>query len=86
MQRLRLFAGYMSLRGGKKADTSKIKLLFTRALPENLSETAEIVKSARQAGAMSTRAMVEMLHKNADWDEEMLARETEQALCERKDA
>ena len=49
--------------------------LAARALPESLTETAEFIKTAGEAGAMSTRTMVETLHKNADWDETMIQRE-----------
>lgn len=83
-QRLRLFADYIALRGGERLDVSGVTPVFTHALPENLSETADVVKAAWEAGAMSTRTMVEMLHSGGDWDEEMIAREARAAKSERE--
>ncbi len=80
--RLKLYASYLELRGEKAPDPGAVSCVFTRALPENLAEIAQVVRTARDAGAMSTRTMVEMLHQNADWDEDMLARETEAAKTE----
>ena len=83
--RMALFAGWLRLRGGPKLDAARVTPVFTRALPENLAETAGVVKTARQAGAMSTRTMVEMLHQSAGWDESMIARETEDAMKESRE-
>ena len=80
--RLKLFTDYLALRGGKKLSVSGVTAVFTRALPESLSETASVVKTAREAGAISTRTMVEMLHQGADWDEEMIKKEAEEAKKE----
>jgi cytochrome c-type biogenesis protein CcmE len=80
-----LFAGGLRLRGGPRLDAARVTPVFTRALPENLAETAGVVKTARQAGAMSTRTMVEMLHQSAGWDESMIARETEDAMKESRE-
>ena len=82
--RLKLFADYMALRGGDRLDVSSVSPVFTRALPENLSETADMVRAAREAGAMSTRTMVEMLHSGEDWDEGMIERETREAKLEKE--
>ncbi len=73
--RLKLYAHHLSLTGQKPLDPSRVVPSFTRTLPESLSETAELIKTAGEAGAMSTRTMVETLHKNADWDETMIKRE-----------
>ena len=73
--RLRLYAHYLALTGQTPLDPSRVTPSFTRALPESLTETAELIKTAGEAGAMSTRTMVETLHKNADWDETMIQRE-----------
>ncbi len=80
--RLKLFSSYLELRGEEPLDVNRVTALFTRALPENLSETARVVKTARDAGAMSTRTMVEMLHQNGDWDEGMIEREALEAKRE----
>lgn len=82
--RLKLFAEYLRLRGGEALDVGKVTAVFTRALPENLSETADVIRTARQAGAVSTRTMVEMLHQSGDWDEEMIARETSELKDEKQ--
>ncbi|MBR4236385.1 MAG: phage portal protein [Clostridia bacterium] len=81
-RRLRLFAGFMRLRGTPKLDAARVSVTYTRALPENLSEAASAVKTAREAGAMSTRTMVELLHGNGDWNEEMTEREVERIYAE----
>ena len=73
--RLKLYAHHLALTGQKPLDPSRVVPSFTRALPESLTETAELIKTAGEAGAMSTRTMVETLHKNADWDETMIKRE-----------
>ena len=74
----------MALRGGDRLDVSSVSPVFTRALPENLSETADVVRAAREAGAMSTRTMVEMLHSGEDWDEGMIEREAREAKLEKE--
>lgn len=84
-QRLKLFGKYLALRGAREPDPAGVNVTFTRSLPENLTETAEVIKNARAAGAMSTRTMVEMLHKNGDWDEERLRREAEEARREQEE-
>ena len=83
--RMALFAAWLRLKGGPELDVGRVTPVFTRALPENLSETAGVVKTARQAGAMSTRTMVEMLHQNEGWDENMIAREAEAAMKENRE-
>ena len=83
-ERLRIWLSCPVMR--EKAELAgAISPVFTRALPENLSETASVVKTARQAGAMSTRTMVELLHRADDWDEGMIAKEAEEARRERED-
>ena len=83
-ERLRLYDSFLKLRGEKGLDVNRVTVTYTRTLPENMTETAEVVKTAREAGAISTRTMVELLHKNGDWDEEMIERETEAARSERE--
>jgi len=85
-ERLRLFDSYLKLRGEKGLDANRVTVTYTRTLPENLSETANVVKTAREAGAISTRTMVELLHKNGDWDEEMIEREANAARNERSES
>lgn len=81
-ERMRLMGNYMRLRGGKPLEVRNVVIGYTRPLPENLSETASVIKTAREAGAVSTRTMVEMLH-GSDWDESMIEDETRQVKEEK---
>ncbi len=75
--RLALFARALEVWDGIKLDAGNVNVSYTRSLPENLDDTAAFVKAASEAGAMSTRTMVETLHKTADWDEKDVEREAE---------
>ena len=75
-ERMRVIGGYLRLRGGTEPDVRRVSVIYNRALPENLTETASVIRTAREAGAVSTRTMVEMLHGGSDWDEKQIADET----------
>lgn len=83
--RMRIYAAFLHLCGGPETDVSRVSAVYTRGLPENPLETAQIIRTAREAGAMSTGTMVEMLHKNGEWSEERLAREAEAARREKEE-
>ncbi len=75
--RLKLFANYFAVRGGRALDASGVKISMTRSLPNNLSETASIVQTADSAGAVSLRTKVRMLHADEGWDDEMVEAEAQ---------
>jgi SPP1 family phage portal protein len=80
--RLSLFARALEVWDGLTLDAGNVTVSYTRSLPENLNDTAQFVKAASEAGAMSTRTMVKTLHRTADWDETDVEREAEQAKKE----
>ena len=84
LERMRVIGGYLRLRGGNEPDTRRVSVTYNRALPENLTETASVIRTAREAGAVSTRTMVEMLHGGGDWDEKQISDETETIMKEVK--
>ena len=43
-ERLRLYAGFLALKGAPRLDTDAVKLVFTRALPVNELEMAQVVE------------------------------------------
>ena len=83
--RLKLFARALQVWDGVTFDAGNVEVFYTRSLPENLNDTAELIKAASQAGAMSTRTMVETLHRTADWDEKDVERESERIQSEAAD-
>ncbi|MBR7040455.1 MAG: phage portal protein [Clostridia bacterium] len=83
--RLKLFARALQVWDGVTFDAGNVEVSFTRSLPENLNDTAELIKAASQAGAMSTRTMVETLHRTADWDEKEVESESEMIQSETAD-
>ena len=44
-ERLRCYAHFLSVRGGHALDESRIRMTFTRTLPESALETAQMVKT-----------------------------------------
>lgn len=44
-ERLRCYAHFLAVKGGRMADERNIRILFTRALPESALETAQMVKT-----------------------------------------
>ncbi|MBE5786834.1 MAG: phage portal protein, partial [Clostridiales bacterium] len=45
MERLRCFAHFLSVKGQRMGDVEAIRLFFSRSLPENALETAQMVKT-----------------------------------------
>ena len=66
-QRLKLFIHFLQLRGAPALNVEDIRINFTRALPANLAENAQIVLTGRNAGALSVETGVKMLHSGDDW-------------------
>ena len=82
-QRLTLFGHYMVVLGKPPLDIPAVKITFSRSLPTNKLEQAQIVQYASSAGAASTQTLVEMLHRNDDWTQEQIQRETARIEAER---
>ena len=73
--RLRLFANFSAVQGNPALDPADVKITLTRAMPANMLELAEIVRTADSAGAASTEAKVRLLHSADDWTEEQIMAE-----------
>lgn len=82
-QRLNLFIHFMTVKGLPDLDAADVKITFSRSLPQNLVEQAQIVQMASGAGAASTQTLVEMLHKNDDWTQAQTGEEVERIARER---
>lgn len=46
-QRLRLFAGFLEMRGGPKLDAERVRMIFTRSLPVNGLEEAQMLSALK---------------------------------------
>ena len=44
-ERLRCYGYFLAVKGGRSLEEENIRILFTRALPENALETAQMVKT-----------------------------------------
>lgn len=76
-QRLKLFIHFLQLRGAPALDVADINISFTHALPANLSENAQIVRDAMNAGASSVETAVKMLHHGEGWTDGDIDEEVE---------
>lgn len=45
MERMRCYAHFLMVKGERALDENQVRILFTRALPENMLETAQMVKT-----------------------------------------
>ena len=68
--RLGLLTHYFALRGFEPLDVADIRVSFTRGMPANLKEAAEIVHLAREAGAASVETAVRLLHRGEGWTQD----------------
>ena len=82
-QRLKLFIHFLELRGAPALDVADINITFTHALPANLSENAQIVRDAMNAGATSVETAVKMLHHGEGWTSEDIDAEVERIQAAR---
>ena len=81
--RLTLYINFLKVKGFEALDVADIKITFTRALPANLSENAQIIRDAKSAGAVSTENAVKMLHSGEEWTDDDNAKEVEAIQKER---
>lgn len=75
--RLKLYIHFLQVKGFQTLDIADVKITFTRAMPANLSENAQIVQAARSAGAASIESSVKMLHSGDEWTEDEIRKEAE---------
>jgi len=83
-QRLKLYIRFMTLRGEAALEVEDVNITFTHALPANLSENAQVVSNAVNAGAVSTEMAVRMLHYGENWTDEDVEKEAEAIRQERE--
>ncbi|MDO4548185.1 MAG: phage portal protein [Clostridia bacterium] len=76
--RLRLYAGYMAVRGAMPADVEKVNIVFSRGLPVNELEQAQIIAQLRQINAIALDTAVE--RANPGWDDGRVESEVENIL------
>ena len=84
--RLKLYVNFLRVKGAKALDVADVKITFTRALPANLTETAQNVKTARDAGGMSRRTAIRALHAGEEWTEADAAEEEDAIRQEQAEA
>ena len=84
--RLRLFINFFRLRGAQTLDVEDINITFTRALPANLTENAQIVRDAVSANAVSAETAVRMLHQGENWSDDEVADEVERIKAQAAEA
>ena len=83
--RLKLYINFLQVKGFEALDVADITITFTRALPANLTENAQIVQTAMTAGAASVETGVKMLHAGDEWSMEDVAKEVEAIKQEKAD-
>lgn len=75
--RLKLMAHYMAVRGMPAIDVSNVQIGFSRALPVNELELAQIVQAGVAAGAQSLETAVRTLHRGDGWSDKQVEAEVE---------
>lgn len=84
--RLQLYANFLQVKGFKALDVADVKITFTRALPANQTENAQIAETSRSAGVMSIKAGVKLVHSGDEWSEDDIANEVEAIKAENANA
>ena len=82
-QRLSLYAHYLELLGSEPLDVAGVRIAFTRAMPANMLEQAQIARTASAAGAASLETLVEILHEGGEWSAAEVDREAASIRSER---
>ena len=84
--RLKLFLNFLALRGFPTLDISDVRIELSRSLPANLTEIAENIRVADDAGAVSTETKVRMFHAGDDWTEQDIQDEIDRIQGEKNTA
>lgn len=85
-QRLKLMAAFMAVKGARALDVVDVQITFTRALPANMLEQAQIAQTAEAAGAVSTEEKVRILHAGENWGDDRIKAEAEKINSAQKPA
>lgn len=81
-QRLKRYICFLSTRGAPGLDVTDIQITFTRALPANQLEQAQIAQTAAAAGAASTEMLVKTLHAGENWNDDKVNAEVKKIMAE----
>lgn len=76
-QRMKLFFNFMGMYAAEAVDVADVQITFTRALPANQLEQAQIAQTAAAADAASTETLVRILHGGENWNDARIQAEAE---------
>lgn len=84
--RLQLYVNFLQVKGFKALDVADVKITFTRALPANQTENAQIAQTSRAAGVMSVETGVKLVHSGDEWSDDDVAEEVAAIKAESAEA
>ncbi len=83
--RLRLYAGFMAVKGFPAMDVSGVNITLSRSMPANTLEQAQIAQYAKAADAASVRERVAILHRGEGWTDDQIDADAERIRVESGD-
>ena len=80
--RLRLYAGFMAVKGFPAMDVAGVNITLSRSMPANTLEQAQIAQYAKAADAASVRERVAILHRGDGWTDDQIDADAERIRVE----